>query len=86
MSIEKDIVDIKLVNSPLAIECNAKNNMDGDEIYHWTESLVKIDAQLLVKAFGNKVSFILCNRVIRILFDEKHLFVAHYILPPSRGN
>ena len=44
MPIEKGIVDIKLVNSPLAIECNAKHSTDGDGIYHETESLMKINA------------------------------------------
>ena len=78
MHIEKGIVDIKLTNSPLVIQCNAKNNMNGDEIYHGTESLVKINARLLVKAFSNKESI--------IPTDAKHPFVAHYILLWSRGN
>ena len=86
MPIEKGIVDIKLVNSPLANECNAKHNTNSDEIYHGTESLMKINARLLVKAFSNKASFIPCNRAFKILFDAKHPFVAHYILPQSRGN
>ena len=81
MPIEKSIIDIKLVNSSLAIECNAKHSTDGDEIYHMTESLLKINVRLLVKAFLNKESFIPCNRAIRILFDVKHPFVGHYILP-----
>ena len=50
MSIEKDIIYIKLANFPLVIECNAKHNTDSDEIYHGTESLVKVNARLLVKA------------------------------------
>ena len=83
MPIEKGIIDIKLANSPLAIECNAKHNTSGDGIYHGTESLMKINGQLLVKAFSNKVNFILCNRAVEILFDAKHPFVAHYILPRS---
>ena len=58
MPIEKDIVDMKLANSSLASECNAKHSTDGDEIYHEIESLVKINARLLVKAFSNKASFI----------------------------
>ena len=86
MLTEKDIIYIKLTNSPLVIECNGKHNTDGDGIYHGTESLVKVNAWLLVKAFSNKASFILCNRAIGILFDVKHPFVAHYILPQSRGN
>ena len=86
MPIEKVIVDIKLENFPLAIECNAKHSTDGDEIYHRIESLVKINAQLLAKAFSNKASFMLCNSVVEILFDAKHPFVAHYILPRSQGN
>ena len=44
MPIEKGIIYIKLVNFPLAIEYNAKHSMDGDEIYHGTESLVKFNA------------------------------------------
>ena len=83
MSIEKCIVDIKLENSPLTSECNAKHSTNDDGIYHGTEGLMKINAQLLVKAFSNKANFILCNRAVRILFDVKHLFVAHYILPRS---
>ena len=86
MPIEKDIIYIKLVKSPLAIEGNAKHSMDGDEIYHRTESLVKVNAWLLVKAFSNKTSFISSNRAFEILFDVKHSFVAHYILPWSQGN
>ena len=81
MPIEKGIIDIKLANSPLAIEGNANHRTDSDGIYHETESLMKINAQLLVKAFINKASFILCSRAIGILFDAKHPFVAHNILP-----
>ena len=86
MPIEKNIIYIKLENSPLVIEGNAKYNTDGDGIYHKNESLVKVNAELLVKAFSNKVSFIPCKRAIRIFFDAKHSFVAYYILPWSRGN
>ena len=86
MPIEKGIVDIKLVNSSLAIEFNAKHSIDGDGIYHGTKSLVKINVRLLVKAFSNKVSFIQCNSVVGIFFDAKYPFVAHYILPRSREN
>ena len=84
MPIKKGIVDIKLAT--LVIECNAKHSMDGDEIYHGTKSLVKINARLLVKAFSNKASFIPCNSDVGILFDVKHPFVAHYIFAQSRGN
>ena len=86
MLIKKGIVDIKLANFPLVIECNTKHNMESDEIYHETKSLVKINARLLLKAFSNKAIFILCNSVVGILFDAKHPFVAYYILPLSRGN
>ena len=86
MPIEKDIIYIKLVKSPLAIEGNAKHSTNCNEIYHKTESLMKINPQLLVKAFSNKANFIPSNRVVGILFDAKHPFVTHYILPRSRGN
>ena len=56
--IEKTIIYIKLVNFPLAIECNAKHSTNSDKIYHGTESLMKVNARLLVKAFRNKASFI----------------------------
>ena len=39
-----------------------------------------------MKAFSNNASFISCNRAVEILFDVKLPFVAHYILPWSRGN
>ena len=58
MPIEKDIIYIKLANSPLAIECNNKQSMDGDGAYHGTKGLVKVNARLLAKAFSNKASFI----------------------------
>ena len=56
MPIEKDIIYIKLVKSPLAIEGNAKHNMGSDEIYHRIESLVKVSTRLLVNSFSNKVA------------------------------
>ena len=83
MPIKKCIIHIKLANSPLTIECNAKHSMDGDGIYHGAESLVKVNARLLVRAFSNKASFVPYNRAVRILFNEKHPFVAHNILPRS---
>ena len=86
MAIEKGIIYIKLTKSPLAIEGNAKQTMNNYGIYHGTESLVKVNAQLLVKAFTNKARFIMGNKAIRILFDAKHPFIAHYILPWSREN
>ena len=82
MPIEKHIIYIKLAKSPLAIERNARHSTDGDEVYHGTESLVKVNARLLVKAFSNKANFILCNRAVRISLEV----VAHYILPQSWGN
>ena len=81
MSIEKDIVYIKLANAPLTVGGNAKHSTDGDRIYHGSESHVKVNVQLLVKAFSNKASFILCKKAIVILFNAKHPFVAPYILP-----
>ena len=72
LSIKKDIIYIKLVNSPLKVECNPKHNTDGDWINHGTESLVKVNALLLVKAFSNNVSFIPCNRSVKILLNIKH--------------
>ena len=86
MPIEKDIIYIKLENSPLVIECNARQSMGGDGIYHEIESFVKVNVRLFVKAFRNNVIFISCNKAVGILFDAKHSFVAHYILPQSRGN
>ena len=83
---EKDIIDIKLENALLVIECNAKNSTDSDGIYQGTKSLMKINARLLVKAFSNKTSSMPCNRAVRILFDTKHPFVAHYILLRSWGS
>ena len=47
---------------------------------------MKVNVLLLVKPFSNKASFISCNRAVRILLDEKHPFVAHYILSRSQGN
>ena len=47
---------------------------------------MKVNARPLVKSFNNKASFIPCNIAVKILFDTKNPFVAHYILPWSRGN
>ena len=41
MLVEKGVINIKLASAPLAIECNAKNSTDNDEIYYMTKSLVK---------------------------------------------
>ena len=86
MPIEKGIIYIKLANSPLEIKCNAKHNMDNDQIYHGIESHMKVNGRLLVKDFSNKVNFIPCNRAVGILFNVKHPFVTHDILPQVRGN
>ena len=86
MLIEKGIINIKLTNSPLAIECNAKHNTNGDRIYQGTKSLMKVNVRILVKSFSNKPSFIMRNRAVWILFDAKHPFVAYYILPRAQGN
>ena len=82
----KGIINVKLAKALLAMECNVEHSIEGDAIYHGTESLVKINTQLLVKAFSNKQSFIPSNRAIGILFDAKNLFVTHYVLPQARGN
>ena len=84
--VEKGFVNIKLAKAPLAMECKAKHGMDSDGIYHGIESLMKINTQRLVKAFSNKSSFLPSNRAIRILFNAKNSFVAHYVLPLARGN
>ena len=77
MPIEKDIIYIKLSNFPFTIESKTKHSTDGDWIYHETKGLVKFNTWLLVKAFSNKLSFIPCNRVVWILFNAKHLVIAH---------
>ena len=56
MPIEKGIINIKLANSPLANECNAKHSTNGDGLYHGTESLVNVNVRLLVKDFRNKAA------------------------------
>ena len=86
MPIEKGIIYIKLAKAPLAMECNSKNIINSDGIHHRTESLVKVNTRLFVKAFSNKPISILCSRAIGILFDTKNPFVAHYILPQAQGN
>ena len=77
MFVEKGIINIKLTKAPLAMECNVEHSTKDDEIDYGTESLVKINTQLLMKAFSNKTSFMLSNRAIRILFDAKKT----YLLP-----
>ena len=84
--IEKGVINIKLVKVPLVMECNAEHSTNGDGIDHGTESLIKINTRLLVKALSNKSSFILSNKAIRILFDAKNPFVGHYVLPRAQGN
>ena len=85
MLVEKGIINIKLAKAPLEMECNAEYSTDSDGIYHGTKSLVKINTRLLLKAFANKLSFILSNRSIRICLMRKNPFVAHYVLPWARG-
>ena len=86
MPVEKGNINIKLAKAPLAMEYNVEHSTEGDEIYHGTKSLMKINTRLLVKAFSNKPSFILSIRAIRILFDAKNPFVSYYVLPRARGN
>ena len=86
MPVKIGIINIKLAKAALAMECNVKRNTDGDGIDHGTESLLKINTRLFVKAFSNKLSFIPSNRAIEILFHAKNPFVAHYVLPPAWGN
>ena len=77
MPIEKDIIYIKLANFLFVIELNTKHITDSDGIYHWTKGIMKVNTWLLVKAFSNKLSFVPCNKVVRISFDAKHPFFAH---------
>ena len=86
MPFKKSVINIKLAKAPLAMKCNAEHSTNGDRTDHGTESLVKINTLLLVKAFSNKPSFIPSNRAIEILFDAKNPFVAHYVLHRARGN
>ena len=44
MPVEKGIIYIELVKSPLEIEGNAKHGTNGDGIYYGTESLMKVNA------------------------------------------
>ena len=71
MLVEKGVINIKFAKVPLAMECNVEHNTDGDGIYQGTGSLVKINTQLLVKAFSNKPSFTSSNRAIEIFFMQK---------------
>ena len=85
MPIEKGIVDIKLANSPLAIECNAKHSTDGDGIYQGTKSFMKINVRLLMKAFINKASFIPCNRAVGICLMQNTHFLPTTFCPGLGG-
>ena len=46
MPIEKDIICIELVNALLKVKGNAKHSTDSDQIYHGTESLLKVNPLL----------------------------------------
>ena len=85
MSVEKCVINIKLAKAPREME-SKEHSTNGDRIDHEAKSIVKINTRLLVKAFSNKPSFISSNRAIRILFDAKNPFVAHYVLPRARAN
>ena len=85
MPVEKVVIDKKLAKAPLVMECNAEHSTNGDGISHGTESLVKINTRLLVKAFSNKPSFIPSNRAIEILFDGKKPICCPLCYAPCLG-
>ena len=72
MPFEKGVINIKLVKAPMEMEYNVEYSTNGDRIDRGSESLMKINTRLLVKAFSNKPSFIPSNRSIMILFDAKN--------------
>ena len=85
MFVEKGIINIKLTKAPLAMECNVEHSTKDDEIDYGTESLVKINTQLLMKPFSNKPSFMLRNRAIKNLFDAKKTYLLPTLFYPGLG-
>ena len=86
MSIEKSVVNIKLMNSPLVMKSNTQNSANSDWIDYWTKGFMEVNTRTLVKTFRNKMRLIAINRTIRMLFDTKYPFVANEILMWIRWN
>ena len=79
-SINEHIIDIKLINRSTMRQGNCENNPYSCGFYDWAKIFVVVNAGVLVKAFGDKTSFIAVNRRIRVPFYPKNPLTTNMIL------
>ena len=79
ISMEKGILNIKLVNWPFKWECNCKYNTDSRSLDNWTKSLKIIENQSLSKSLCNYPGLITINCSIGFIFEFVDPFATNYI-------
>jgi hypothetical protein len=53
--------------------------VNGNGFDNWTIGLTKVNAELLVKALGDKTCFVTINRTISFAFEMEDPFIANNI-------
>lgn len=77
VTIEKNIINMKLANFLIHTSSNGKNNLDGSWFYNWTKCLIEIKVNNLMKSFGNYLGFVFFNGAIKIFFNFDNPFAAN---------
>src|SRR6185437_6972778 len=79
MTMEKSILDIQLMNRPVARGCNTQNCPDGTWFNNRTECLIIINAMLLRESPNNPTSFVTSKGTIRMILMLENPLSCHNI-------
>lgn len=78
-TIEKIIMNIKLLHGLMTGSSKCQNNIYGGWFDHGAKTLFIIESFLLIKALGNETGLVASNRAIYFSFDTKHPFALDHI-------
>jgi hypothetical protein len=73
------ILHVELMNGPIIGGCNIENNSNSSRLDDRTKGFLIINIMLLNETTNNPVSFVSCNRAIRVLLVAVDPFAHHYI-------
>lgn len=66
---KKWILNIKLMNRPSSGNRKAENSVDNSQFDQMAECINLINAQVLMKPFGNQAGFVALNQTVKLAFN-----------------
>lgn len=79
-SLQECVVNIKLMECPLFLNCQRQHKTNGCGFDDWTESLLEINTWTLCEPFCDKSGFVTVDCAIKFPLNSKEPLAVNYIL------